>query len=431
MAPTRFRRHDHHNYHNNVIFGASAAAMLLSRTVAGFSTTWIEDPQLRRDSDQKLAITPTSLTLDLDLQPAERWLFLREDPAFRDYKKNVLGYIGRFVPKIVVPILASIVSTMHETFYPDYAEEMVGLSKALDVTLGEVVLINLIYQLEGIASGCEIKNTTGPCPPKSRPGLCTGFVANGPGENDPVWQGRNLDWNLDPSVLQYVKQVNYQRSGHTVFTGVQVVGMVGITHGVKKGGFSVQVNARDDGGNVLLNMLEQILRGGKEPTHHLRRAFEIAGDFGGAEEVLTQGHLANPIYFIMAGANHGEGGIITRGRQETIDVWRINEVSSKDSKKVNAQPHWMRLETNYDHWEAVPAFDDRRTPGVEHATEACKDSVTEACVQEVMLAWPTKNFRTDITSIICPRTGYMNTTVWVSPSAIVKLTQFEDDQILV
>jgi hypothetical protein len=319
---------------------------------------------------------------------------------------------------VLYPLVTKIASTLHSTFYPDYAEEMEGIAEGLGMDMGEVVLVNLIYQLEGIGTGCAIKNTTGPCPPKNGPALCTGFVANGQGDADPVWQGRNLDWNLDAKLLKYVMQVDFQKNNVTLFTGVQVAGMVGILHGVKKDAFSVQLNARDDGGNVLANLFEQILLGGKEPTHHMRKAFEQAADFKAAEAYLSQGHLANQCYYIMAGAKHGDGAILTRGRTSIVDSWHLNEAPAKDTKGINKQPDWFRLQTNYDHWTEVPSYDDRRTPGVANVAAFCGKEVSEDCVLKVMTTWPTKNFHTDVTSVICPKTGYLSTTVWLpSPSS--------------
>jgi len=204
-----------------------------------------------------------------------------------------------------------------------------------------------------------------------------------------------------------------------VFSGVQVVGMVGIIHGIKKGGFSVQMNARSDGGNVFLNIMEQLLLGGKEPTHHVRKVFENAEDFATAEKNLSSGHLANPVYFIMAGAKHGEGSIVTRDRQTAIDVWHLNEAPTKDTKGLNKQPDWMRLQTNYDHWMAAPSYDDRRTPGVAHTQANCGSGISKDCIEKTMMAWPTKNFHTDVTSIMCPQTGYMSVAVWLPSTKTV------------
>mmetsp|Transcript_11363 Transcript_11363/g.36002 ORF Transcript_11363/g.36002 Transcript_11363/m.36002 type:complete len:231 (-) Transcript_11363:369-1061(-) len=124
---------------------------------------------------------------------------------------------------------------------------------------------------------------------------------------------------------------------------------------------------------------------------------------------------ANQAYFIMAGANHGEGAVLTRGRTNLIDAWHLYETPAKDTKGINKQPDWFRLQTNYDHWTPAPSYDDRRTPGVTHGSQFCKSGVDMDCVLKVMTTWPTKNFHTDITSVMCPKTGYISTTVW-SPS---------------
>merc|ERR1712039_557277 len=120
--------------------------------------------------------------------------------------------------------------------------------------------------------------------------------------------GRNMDWNFPPNLLKYVLQVDYRKNNATVFTGVQLAGMVGTLHGIRRGSFSAQLNARDGGGKLLPNLFEEILRGGKTPTHAMRRALEDSADFNSAEQFLVAEHFANPAYLVMAGASHGQGG---------------------------------------------------------------------------------------------------------------------------
>jgi len=243
------------------------------------------------------------------------------------------------------------------------------------------------------------------------------LIANGPGQDDMVWHGRNMDWNFPASLLKYVLQVDYKKNGTTLFTAVQLAGMAGTLHGIKKGGFAVQLNAREDGGKILPNLLEMILRGGKPPTHAMRRAFEGSTTFDEAEQWLTTERLANPGYFVMSGSRHGEGAIVTRDRESAPDVWHLYEASTKDTKGINVQPEWFRMQTNYDHWEAAPTWDDRRTPGVAHAKAFLKDGVDEKSVLKVMTTWPTKNFHTDITSVMCVQTGFIKTWKWMPAPA--------------
>jgi len=386
--------------------------LLLSLTGPS-SGQWIQDEQLRQETDSRKAVDVKRVVVDLDLPPSQRWGFLKTDPTFAHYQEDIISYISPYLSPKILPLISEIALSLRKTFYHDYADEMQAIARNLGLTDGEVVLLNLLYQIEGSFSRCEMRNSTGPCPRKG-PGLCSGLIANGPGQDEMVWQGRNMDWNFPPKLLAYVMQVDYKRNGTTLFTGVQLAGMVGTLHGIRAGGFSVQLNARYDGGELLPNLFEDVLRGGKTPTHLMRRVFETSTTFDEAERLLSSERLTNPAYFILAGSTHGTGAIVTRGREKAEDVWHLYEDSKKDAKGINVQPGWFRLQTNYDHWEVAPSSDDRRTPGVAHAKEFLKDGVDEKSVLKVMTAWPTKNFHTDITSVMCPRTGLIKTWKWVS-----------------
>lgn len=362
-------------------------------------------------------VAPLKVTVDLDLPPQKRWMVLANDTRFATYNQDLTGYLAQIVPKSLIPVLASILKSFKHTFYKDYAAEMEGLAEALGVSVGDIVTANLIYQLENIGVSCEKRNTTGPCPSDQLdgPGLCSGVVAD---DGSKVWQGRNLDWNLDATLLKYVLQVDYRRNGKTVFVGAQIAGEIGVLHGMSSGsGFSGQINARQTGGKVGANLAEMLI-GGKTPTHVLRRALETQGSFAAAADFLSTSHLANPVYYIIAGASHREGAIISRDRRKAADSWHLYEAPSKDVKKVNEQPDWFRFQTNYDHWVPVPDYDDRRTPAVAHMQEDCNKTVDSDCIWKVMTTWPTQNHHTDITAVMCPQSGYFDMKVWTVPAPV-------------
>mmetsp|Transcript_58495 Transcript_58495/g.128251 ORF Transcript_58495/g.128251 Transcript_58495/m.128251 type:complete len:396 (-) Transcript_58495:184-1371(-) len=391
---------------------------------AGFllplATAWMADDALRAQTAARTPIKPLQVTINLDQKPEDRWSVLAGNPIFKGYKKDYTDYLATYLPKAFLPLVADIAANLRRAFWPDYAAEMEGLAKALGVSVGDVVLANLIYQLEHLGVACDKRNTTGPCPPPQGPGACTGVVVNGRDDRDgEVWQGRNLDWNLNAALLRYVMQVDYQRANKTVFSGVQIAGEIGVLHGLRKGAFSVQLDARATGGNVLLNFLELIGKGAKTPTHVMRHALENAGSFADGVAALNGQEMANPAYFIVAGANKGEGAIMTMERKAAKDIWHLYEEPAKDTKHINPQPEWYRVQTNYDHWEGVPAEDDRRTASVVNVQEFCGNGIVDQnCVRKVMTTWPTQNHHTDVTSIMCPRTGYFDSTVWL-PSAIL------------
>lgn len=379
----------------------------------GCGCSWVEDGGLRRIAGERVASRPRAVTVDLDVPPAQRWLFLKGDPYFASYKRDLTNYVSTYIPDALLPLVASIVRQLRSAFSPEHAEEMQGLAEALGVSLGDVVLVNLIYQVENIGVKCPLRNTTGPCPPKEKegPGMCTGVVAD---DGKQVWHGRNLDWNLDSSLLRYVLHADFRSSNNTVFSGVLMAGQVGVLHGVRPGGFSIQMNARDLGGSVIEN-IGSILLGHKTPGTVVRQALENATSFSDAVAALGSEKLANPVYFVIGGARHGEGAIITRDRLKAADIWPLYKSAARDKTHLNPQPDWLRLQTNYDNWESVPSFDDRRTPGVKNAKLFCNATVGPSCVNKVMTTWPTKNHHTDITSIMCAATGDMTTVVWVDP----------------
>merc|ERR1712137_1200407 len=115
----------------------------------------------------------------------------------------------------------------------------------------------------------------------------------------------------------------------------------------------------------------------------------------------------------------GEGAIVTRDRKGAADVWHLYEKPSKDTKGINLQADWFRLQTNYDHWQPVPSYDNRRDPGVANMKQFCNGSPDADCVRKVMTTWPTQNHHTDITSVMCAKTGQLDITVWTPSSESV------------
>ncbi len=84
---------------------------------------------------------------------------------------------------------------------------------------------------------------------------------------------------------------------------------------------------------------------------------------------LTKDKLVAPCYFILGGRQAGEGCGLSPARDRTVDTWELGSVPEHP---------WYLLETNYDHWEPAPFFDDRRDAG-----DFCMDQMGEAvCSQK-------------------------------------------------
>ena len=309
------------------------------------------------------------------------------------------------------------------------------------IYIGVVVVANLIYQVEGIGQNCSTWNNTGPgcndtaastdttSPYIGSPDVCTSIIAQTP--DGSVYHGRNLDWDLPVVLRKNMVNINYQRNNKTVFTGTQIVPFVGILSGIMPGGFTYSMDARNRGGNVLLNVLEMLAQGGGTPAQHARRVFENADNFTHAVTLFDSGDLVNDVYYIVGGTKRNEGVVVTRNRQPPNDLWWIENTTSTaspagvkttggdnesperlmDNTDETSKEGWFILETNYDHWKPVPDADNRRDPGMKLMNDLGSLNVNETSLMKVMKTWPIFNHHTDMTGVFSAGTG-LYTTMW-------------------
>jgi len=140
------------------------------------------------------------------------------------------------------------------------------------------------------------------------------------------------------------------------------------------------------------------------PTQHLRKALEATADFEGALGELSGTAQVDENYFIVAGARPGEGAIVTRGREKAVDVWRL-EPAAADG--------WFRVQTNFDHWNPVPVFDDRRNPAIARMRALGQTNLTSASMWAIIETWPNWNDHTDYSLVAVAADAAYNSTVWM------------------
>ena len=398
-------------------------------------------------------VTPPLYTVDLDMPAATRWDHVAA--AFKDKMPLVVAYLESVVPPWALPLIEMVAQRM-PGYFDDFGDEMVGLSKALHVKSGLLVLLNLIMQVESVGINCSNWNVTGPtrkddpgcadvdptqtwCYCRAAreagatpaplaaglgteyyefgrhatdggPGLCTSIVAQAP--DGSIVHGRNLDWNLPAAVRVLIIDIEFVRGGRRLFRGTGAAGFVGVFNGMAYrsdnadgSGWSASINARKKGGKLLINLLQALLHKSITPCQHLRRTLEATSDFEGALRLLGSGAQIDDSYFIVAGTQPGEGAVIARDRNAAADTWRLNMTDSNG---------WYRLQTNYDHWQPVPAADDRRSPGYAHMDAMSRANVSEGAIWDVLKAWPTFNGHTDYSAFIVPARAEYHSTVWMS-----------------
>lgn len=282
-----------------------------------------------------------------------------------------------------------------------YREEIEGISKATGINVGELWVMNMMYELEG---------------------YCTSIVAKG--ANGTIWHGRNLDfglfmgadntthnWALTPRLRDVLVDISFTRGGAEVYRSVTFAGFVGLLTGSKTGSFSLSVDTRFDA-NLDKGILEWIVLGKNQDCHFLtfttRDVIENNATYADALRTLVNYMPLGPAYIIVGDGGGDVGGAVVTKQfvsesdrettNSTVDVWQLSDAIESGSYYV--------LETNYDRVKPPPDFDDRRYPAMN-----CLDSLEPGAfgpsdLWTVMSSNPTRNAMTTFTSLMSPTTGH-------------------------
>ena len=118
---------------------------------------WTEDAELREETLARLdhnRSTPSRWQVNLDLPPEERWRHVAEHYAPQAHL--IHDYLASNLPPWAYPIVDAIAGSLDSyKGFGEYGAEMRGLAKGLNLSLGDVVAANLVYQLEGLGVNCS------------------------------------------------------------------------------------------------------------------------------------------------------------------------------------------------------------------------------------------------------------------------------------
>ncbi|XP_076819002.1 N-acylethanolamine-hydrolyzing acid amidase-like [Clavelina lepadiformis] len=335
----------------------------------------------------KPAAPAKTYIVDLDLAPSERWKNLIEGYDLTYLKQGLNQIIDAVVPS---PELTNVIQRILgdlDKFIPEpYADEMRGLSDSSGIPLGQIVLINLIYDFTAYASNSSSK-------------ACTSIVTrNNLGQ---IIQGRNLDYELSPSVLRNITiQVDFQQNGKTAYMGTTYVGYIGLITGYRPGAFSISGDERYSG-NIWFNILAA-LEGSHFTFFTERRILQESSDYVSALNQVTNTPTIAPVYFILGGLKGNEGAIIVKNSKTTEAVIRLGE---------NFTHPWFIVETNYDPWNKPPKSDDRRDAAVASLVKIGEKSMNRTELYKVLSTPPVCNGQTTYTTIMSAAQSYYHTMV--------------------
>jgi len=344
----------------------------------------------------------SSYDINLDIAPELRWKKLITDKAHE--LQGLIKFIKTFLLdwspyfKYIIEFMDNDAGGLAESFPDEYKRELEGIAKYSQLPLGDIVVYNIFYEIFT---------------------LCTSIVAEDSKGN--IYHARNLDfglfmgwnttthtWPISDALRPMITNMNFMKDGKILYKSVGFAGFLGMLTAVKPGLFSFTINerfdAKDGGYKGILDWIEGD-RTGNWLSFETRDLMKNAKDFHAAKLSLSKNKLLAPAYFILAGNQSGQGCIITRSRNTTLNV------KSLDIKN----DAWFLVQDNYDNWETPPFYDDRRTPCIKCMNKIPSKNVTVGHIFDILSSKPMLNKLTTYTSIMTVKTGAMETYIQTCP----------------
>jgi len=307
----------------------------------------------------------TTYYVNFSLPLDQRWTEIAR--LYKDQIAVVRYVLFQRIPWEVRSMAVQLASLV-DYFLADYGTEVKSAASGCGLSTGEMLLLNLAYELSD---------------------FCTSIVA----KNDKGLISHARSQDFDTSLRNVTIQVIAIRgSGEEIYRSTTFAGFVGIPTGMVKNKFSISLNARATGGNIFENIWTAIVDGGVPATYMARKALEKQLDFDSAVKYLSSQPVISPVYFIMAGVKNNEGVVITRNRLSLADLWFL------------APPDvWFVAQTNYDHWLPEPDDDNnRRNTAFALMNKFGKEVMDASVLNQVLLTPPVLNTYTLYTALMTP-----------------------------
>ncbi|EFO19901.2 hypothetical protein LOAG_08591 [Loa loa] len=307
---------------------------------------------------------PPRYVINLDLPPENRWDKVIDD--YRELIPAVIEEIHHYVPRLLRPLVWWIDKNIILKEFPEeYAREIRGIAARSGLHIGEVVGINIFYDISAFNRKHILTNTG-----------CTSIVAED--YKGRIIHGRNLDYEI--SILRNLTIiVDFTKGGNILYTAVTFALNVGIYTGQKHGSFSISINERYSGAYIDTILMELYTHFKKLVTLTIRMALEEKNTFEEAREMLIKEHFIAPSYLIIAGTKSGQACIITRDRWESVDL----ECTDPQNDR------WFLVETNFDHWEVDK--DKRRRTAEKALQRIGRYAITYKEMLRILSLHPVKN----------------------------------------
>ncbi|XP_028515242.1 acid ceramidase [Exaiptasia diaphana] len=306
----------------------------------------------------------TSEVIDLDVSPGDRY----NDLATKKTQQVPNGPLVYTLPS-------------------PYKEEIIGLSKASGIPVGEVVLYNIFYEVFTVCTSIVAENKKGKL--YHARNLDFGLFVG--------WDNKTDTWGLSEVLRPLVVNLDFKKGGKTLYKTVSFAGYVGVITGLKPGLFSLTLNERFNINGGYIGIIEWIFgkRDAKWSSFLSRDVLEHANSFSEAHDMLANTEVLAPVYYILGGNKSGEGVVVTRDRTKNLQENRMDPAKGK----------WFVLQTNYDFWKPPLLIDDRRTPGTFCMNKVGQSEIGFKGLYNVLSSQPVLNKLTTYTVLMQVNSG--------------------------
>lgn len=331
---------------------------------------------------------PARLKLDLSMPPEHR--FDHIVPMFLEPVGVLIDGFKAKLPPLAFEALSIITSQFERFISQPYVDEMRGLARASGYPIGDIILLNVFYEL---VAGC------------------TSIIAYNQGNNSAV-HARNLDFPIDhlgPVTIDF----DVFRNGTYLYSFTTFAGYVGVLTGMKPptedhSGWTFSLNERMPDGfpwSHIANLVEALIAGGVSSSLHVRRLMDRTGtreemSYATAILDLSRQHFVAPSYLIVGSADGGV--VITRDRNAAADLWHL--------PKTGAPP--ALVQTNYDRWVKPPADDNRVDPAYAILRNTSSRGYGTDFLLRLLRQSPMYNYMTVYTTFMELATRTYGTVVW-------------------
>jgi len=320
--------------------------------------------------------------VNLDLPPSKRWSIIVKDfkhefDGIRKYIDEMIkGLLGSTFGSVVKKVVSGFLNLVNRTGAVFFSEELKAIAEQTGQPLGEIVLLQLSYELFA---------------------TCTSILKSD--SNGNVLHCRTMDWDM-PALKKLTIEVEFQRGGNPVFYGTTWAGYVGVLTGMRPSAYTVAVNFRRTEKGTFWQNIKQSLSKGWPIGFLVRQVLDEDSTFLKAVGSLSSSKLISPCYFTMAGSGKNEGVIITRDREHEENRWTLSE-------------HGDIVQPNIDHWSSDPQFNiiwsiERRdwTRSCFKEMELKNINADFSVMRDILQQYPCWNDETIYATFMCPKQFY-------------------------